>query len=238
MSYQLLLDVLPIPQPTLGNYVAGPNHEALCSVRTLRPGRAVYLWGPEGCGRSHLLRAVSNKNCSRSAVYIGIGNQVKIFEKLFFQYETLQIFPEIIAIDDVDQLNKKSQSSLFRLYNQWRDLSNTKSAFALALSGKSSPISLKIREDLRTRLAWDLVFQLKPLSDSEKSAALIAQSMERGLRQKPDVINWILKHYDRDMRNLMTLLDALDRYSLSTGRHITIPLVRSMLASNPELYTL
>ncbi len=236
MNQQLLLDIFPIPKPTLANYLPGPNYEAYCSMQMLQPGRAVYLWGPAGCGRTHLLRAVTQKDCFKS-VYICNDNQVRTLEELSSQYEIFEEFPKIIAIDDVDRLSQKSQSNLFNLYNQWRDLSETQHAFALALSGNCSPLSLNIREDLRTRLAWDLVFQLKSLSDSEKSEALIAQSIERGLQKNKDVIDWILKHYDRDMRKLTSLLDALDRYSLSTGRHITIPLVRAMLAANSELHT-
>ncbi|UOF93541.1 MAG: DnaA regulatory inactivator Hda [Bordetella sp.] len=234
MNRQLLLNVLPVPIPTLENYIIGPNYEALHAIQTLKPGRAIYLWGSPGCGRSHLLRALSKK---LNTIYINTENQISVLYKLMNQYNLKDSFPKLIAIDDVDLFSQDSLSKIFSLYNQWYDLSATKYAFSLAVSGKSSPLYLSIREDLRTRLAWDLVFQLKPLSDSEKSEALAAQTAERGLQKKPEVINWMLTHYDRDIRKLMALLDALDRYSLSTGRHITIPLLRSMLA-NPELYIL
>ena len=59
MNRQLLLDVLPAPAPSLNNYIAGPNGEALAAVRALNPGRALYIWGAAGCGRTHLLRALT-----------------------------------------------------------------------------------------------------------------------------------------------------------------------------------
>ena len=43
MNRQLLLDVLPAPAPSLNNFIAGPNGEALAAVRTLAPGRALYI---------------------------------------------------------------------------------------------------------------------------------------------------------------------------------------------------
>ncbi|MCD0506065.1 DnaA regulatory inactivator Hda, partial [Bordetella petrii] len=46
MNRQLLLDVLPAPAPTLQNYIAGSNGEALAAARALETGRALYLWGP------------------------------------------------------------------------------------------------------------------------------------------------------------------------------------------------
>ncbi|WP_262358528.1 HdaA/DnaA family protein, partial [Bordetella pertussis] len=115
--------------------------------------------------------------------------------------------PRLVAVDDVHRM-----------------------AFALAVSGDRAPMSLPLREDLRTRLGWDLVFRLDPLSDADKLAALTAQAAERGLQLAPEVINWMLTHHERDIRKLAALLDALDRYSLATGRPITIPLLRAMLA--------
>ena len=77
--------------------------------------------------------------------------------------------------------------------------------------------------DLRTRLGWDLVFRLDPLSDADKLAALSAQAAERGMHLAPEIINWMLTHHERDIRKLAALIDALDRYSLANGRPITLP---------------
>ena len=72
---------------------------------------------------------------------------------------------------------------------------------------------MPLREDLRTRLGWDLVFRLDPLSDADKLAALSAQAAERGMHLAPEIINWMLTHHERDIRKLAALIDALDRYS-------------------------
>ena len=117
-----------------------------------------------------------------------------------------------------------------QLYNRWRESAATGRAFALAVAGDRSTLSMPLREDLRTRLGWDLVFRLDPLSDADKLAALAAQAAERGLHLAPEIINWMLTHHERDIRKLAALLDALDRYSLATGRPITLPLLRAMLA--------
>ena len=45
----------------------------------------------------------------------------------------------------------------------------TASAAVLA-AGNAPPARLDLREDLRTRLAWGLVYQLQPLSDADKAA--------------------------------------------------------------------
>lgn len=228
MNRQLLLDVLPVPAPTLTNYIAGPNGEALAAAQALTPGHAIYFWGPAGCGRSHLLRALT---ADAQAVYIDPASPAKVLLDLA-QAEASAALPKLVAIDDVHRLDEAQQAGLFALYNRWRESAATDHAFALALSGDRAPLSMPLREDLRTRLGWDLVFRLEPLSDSDKLTALTTQAAERGLQQAPDVINWMLTHHERDIRKLTALLDALDRYSLATGRPITIPLLRTMLADS------
>jgi len=232
MNRQLLLDVLPAPAPTLQNYIAGANGEALAAARALAAGRALYLWGAAGCGRSHLLRGLA---AGDGAVYIDARQDAGALRRLA-DANSAEPMPRVVAVDDVHRMDEARQAGLFALYNRWRECAATSRAFALAVAGDRAPLSMPLREDLRTRLGWDLVFRLEPLSDADKLAALAAQAAERGLQLAPEVIQWMLTHRERDIRKLAALLDALDRYSLATGRPITIPLLRAMLA-DPESQT-
>lgn len=58
---QLLLELAPPPAPTFDNFVAGANGAALATLQrfgtSASPDRCLYLWGPVGSGRSHLLAA-------------------------------------------------------------------------------------------------------------------------------------------------------------------------------------
>lgn len=225
MNRQLLLDVLPAPAPSLNNYIAGPNGEALAAVRALLPGRALYIWGAAGCGRTHLLRALTAR---AGAVYIDANGENML--RRLAEADSKSPMPKFVAVDDVHRMNDSRQAALFALYNRWRESAATGRAFALALAGDRAPLSMPLREDLRTRLGWDLVFRLDPLSDADKLAALSAQAAERGMHLAPEIINWMLTHHERDIRKLAELIDALDRYSLATGRPITLPLLRAMLA--------
>ncbi len=136
----------------------------------------------------------------------------------------------LIAIDDVDKLKQAGQAAVFALYNRWREVASTKNAFVLLLSGERAPLGTQVREDLRTRLGWDLVFRLRLLSDEERAEAIRSRASDRGLHLSPEVMNWVLTHYERDMSRLIALIDALDHYSLTRKRHITLPLLRDLLA--------
>ncbi len=78
-------------------------------------------------------------------------------------------------------------------------------------------------------LGWGLVYEIAPLSDAEKPAALAAYAQQRGFRLTDDVIGYLLAHGRRDMPALLATLAALDRHSLAAKRPITVPLLRDWL---------
>jgi DnaA family protein len=226
MTQQLILELLPPSPPTLDNFVAGDNAAVVDALRHSERGRAVYVWGAPGAGRSHLLRAAS---AQPDALYFGSSDAPA--ELMDIATEDRLIY-RLIAIDDVQRLDPDGQAALFALYNRWREVAATGQAFALVLSGDRAPMSMPLREDLRTRLGWDLVFRLELLSDDDRAEALRKRALERGLQLAPEVISWILTHHARDMGGLSALVDALDRYSIEKHRAvITLPLLKDLLAS-------
>lgn len=231
MTQQLILDILPPSPQTLDNFVGDGNNAILDALRhQCLPGRALYLWGPQGAGRTHLLRAAS-----RDGLYFGAGHRTAELKALAMA-DTMP--HRVIAIDDVDALNDTGQAALFNLYNTWRERAHAQDAFAIIAAGCQAPIAMPLREDLRTRLGWDLTFRLHLLSDEERAQALHARARERGVKCSPDVIRWLLTHYTRDMSQLGSLIDALDHYSLERHRPITVPLLKELLTHQPHSFSI
>jgi DnaA family protein len=133
--------------------------------------------------------------------------------------------PSVITVDDVDQLDDRLVGSLFRILNGVQ----ASKAIHIFMAGNAAPAKLKLREDLRTRLGWGLIFQTQILDDDEKIQAIEEAAKARGLVLSPDVLPWLLSRFYRDMPSLMALIDALDAYSLETKRAVTLPLVRELL---------
>jgi DnaA family protein len=217
---QLLLD-LPAEKPqTLDTFVVGQNAELAALLRRLAQGEAngasehfVYLWGEPGAGKSHLLRALE---AVKGARRIEADAPLAAFSFL----------PQfrLYLLDDCERLAPDSQIAAFNLYNQVRE-----NGAVLVATGAVPPKGLTVREDLRTRLGWGLIYQLHGLTDLEKIAALDQAASARGLVLSAGVLPWLLTHYKRDMRSLAAMLDALDRYSIETQRPITLPLLKSLL---------
>lgn len=126
--------------------------------------------------------------------------------------------------DDVDTLDNESQIILFDTFNHIKAEGGI-----LVTAGKHAPTKMGLRDDLATRLAWGLVYQLHPLSDAEKVDALRAHAKNRSMKLPDEVIAYCLKYLRRDLPTLMAVLDALDEWSLTTKKPVTVPLLKSML---------
>lgn len=225
MTQQLLLDLLPGPLPTLDGFIAGTNQAAVEAVRTLTPGRALYLWGGQGAGRSHLLRARAQEPGGH---YLDARTPAHWLQALATDEDRALT---LVAVDDVGDLSDAAQAALFALFNRWRAAASTPDAFALLTAGDRAPMAMPLREDLRTRLGWDLAYRIEQLSDEDRAQALRDRALQRGLKLPDDVLHWILTHHDRDMGRLTTLIDTLDQYSLARHRPITLPLLKELLSS-------
>lgn len=221
---QMLLDWGLTQPQTLETFVHGRNQELIQRLENFRKPRQslddrfVYLWGEHGSGKTHLLQALATLQKVR---YLIPGEGAESFA-----------YSDEIAlylIDDCDKLSADEQIAAFALFNQVRE-----HGAALVTAGSVAPAILTVREDLRTRLGWGLIYQVHGLTDEEKIDALTRTAQTRGLALSPGVIPYLITHHKRDMRSLATMLDALDRYSLETKRPVTLPLLRELLQLEDE----
>jgi DnaA-homolog protein len=227
VSRQLTLDLGTPPPSTFENFFAGPNAELVTRLRELDAAlaagpvadRSFYVWGEAGSGRTHLLEALVHEAAPGHARFAGPQSSLAAF--------AFDPSVALYAVDDCDRLSGAQQIALFNLFNEVRAHPTS----ALVVAGNAAPMGLDVREDLRTRMGWGLVFHLASLADEGKAAVLKRAARERGLNLADDVPAWLLTHYRRDMPSLMTLLDALDRFSLEQKRAVTLPLLRTLLAS-------
>jgi DnaA family protein len=209
---QLSLDLLPPPGPTLDNFVAGPNREALDRLSAIARGdrtlRILYLWGEGGSGKTHLLSAINGRTLGPACVTA--------------EFTRTTGPHEIVSVDDCDRLGEAQQEGLFHLFNRVL----ARPGMALVCAGAEPPLALRLRDDLRTRLGYGLVLRLRLLSDEHRREALEQWLDRSGARCSPDLIEHLLRHRARDLRSLLTLLRGLDRYGLERQRALTLPLLR------------
>lgn len=134
------------------------------------------------------------------------------------------------VVDDVHLLNNDAQIDLFNQYNQHKEAGEW-----MITAGLHAPTQMGLRDDVATRLAWGLVYQLQPLNDIEKATALKQHAFERGMKLPDEVVDYCLRYLRRDLPTLMATLDALDEWSLIMQKPITVPMLRKLLQLNLDL---
>jgi len=225
VTQQFVLDLAQPEPPSFDNFVTGANGEPIAALAALAAGTSretgILLWGAPGAGKSHLLRATAQRAAATRPV-IECATPADV---------AAAVPPSaLVIVDAIDSADALAQGRLFTLLNGLPAQSGQWLAAASA-----PPAALPLRDDLRTRVALGLVFEIVPLSDSDKARALAAYARERGFRLSDDVIAYLLAHGRRDMPTLVATLAALDRHSLATQRAITVPLLRGWLQQDRGL---
>lgn len=232
---QLVLDLIPAALPTLENFVATRNSEAVSALRALilapETGSnpitgvgfqqvvpsVIYLWGATSAGKTHLARALA---ASAHGVDARVLCQTtRAADAAIIAAHTCYV------VDDVHTFADTAQVALFNLINL---VNQADTGSSVIVTGPAAPRDLALRPELTSRLGSGLVFQLQPLTDADKADALRAHAQSRGFALRDEVANHLLRHSRRDMASLIAMLDALDQYSLETGREITLPLLREL----------
>ena len=209
-------------------FEAGNNQQLVEQLKSLSAGEDknnLYLWGPAGSGKSHLMQALCNAAAGHelAVVYIPLSESENFTPAMLEGLENL----DLVCLDDVDGIagNAEWEQALFHLFNRMRD-EKTPMVVTACESPRGSSIVLK---DLSSRLAWDLVFHIESLNEEESLRALKKRADARGFDLPDEIASYLLRRVSRDMHSLFKLLDGLDRASLVAKKKLTIPFVKNLL---------
>jgi DnaA family protein len=218
---QLVFEFAPPEPPRIANFLVGRNGELIAALTRFAGGdhgeTGFLLWGGPGAGKTHLLLAA-----------LALAAERGIETRFCADPQAVAADPggaqALVAIDQVDDADALAAGRIFTLYNQLKERGGR-----LLVASRAPLGGLPLREDVRTRLGWGLVYEVLPLQDEEKAAALATYAAQRGFRLSSEVIDYLLRHGRRDMRSLVATLAALDRLSLAAKRPVTVPLLRQWL---------
>ncbi len=228
---QLPLAIRAQAAPGFDNFIVGGNALTLAQLQALRPQepggvvpQPLYLWGPSGAGKTHLLRALA---ASRAPEEVHFADPATLDPHDILRDAMHDARWRLLVLDACEGFDAAQQQAAFALFVE----ASTRGA-AIASAGRLPPIDLALRDDLRTRLGWGLVLPVEPLSEDQCRSVLRSEADRRGLVLSTEVMGYLLTRFPRDLKHLMQLFDRLDDFALSRKRALTVPLLKQMLAES------
>ncbi len=194
--------------------------EFLANLFDQSSASVVYIYGEKSSGKTHLLQGCAFEALEQSpgVVYLDFAQEMP--DGILNGLED----NDWICIDNVDCLDENQQQELFDLYNR-----ATHASVKLIVSGLALPSELTLLKDLKTRLSLATIFCLESLDDKSKKDIIQQQMNERNLKIDRKIYDYLFKYYSRDLTELLSAIDQLDKASLQQKNNITIPLIKQVL---------
>ena len=199
-------------------YVSSNNFSAYRLIESWPnwPGKWVNIFGPKGCGKTHLSNILKKKI-----------NSVKIVQAKDIDNEKAFILENLdcLIIDNFDQnvdekllysiLNHSKQQNIYILINSHLPLKDLKYKLQDLHSRAKSFVNLGI--ELPTD---DLLRVIISKSFSEKQIEIT-----------PKISEYIIKHIERSYEKVFKFIKEIDDLSLSSGKSININLIKKVLTN-------
>lgn len=226
---QLPLALRCPPDQRFETFVGAPTG-ALLQLRAFArgdtgTGEALYLAGPAGTGKTHLLLAAcaEAETAGRRTAYLPLAAAAGRLREALEAFE----HADLLALDGLDAAvgAREDEVALFDAHNRARD-AGRRLLYAARVAPDALPLTLP---DLRSRLSQCVRLMLEPLDDAGRADVLRLRAQRRGLQLEDAAIDWLLRRVDRDLASLTELFDRLDRESLAAQRRLTVPFLRRVL---------
>ncbi len=178
------------------------------------PSHALGLYGPAGCGKSHLVHVFAAKAGAHLIDVTMLASADPV---------ALACAHPALIWDGADTV--PNEQALFHLFNAVREAGKH-----LLIVGRSAPARWDIAlPDLKSRLAGMPSVAMHTPDDATMAAVLIKLFRDRQLEIGPDFVDYVQKRIPRTFVALQSFAEIVDREALAQRRKVTVPLVRDLL---------
>jgi chromosomal replication initiator protein len=244
---QLVFEFPVNPKYSFDNFVVcGGNRTAFHFAKRLMEADAgdnlLYVYGPPGSGKTHLLMAMgeefvnrnrqSGNSCSGMIPCLSFKDIDEIYrgeypaEAVSKLAERFCEYPALL-VDDIHLIpdNENIRVELWQVFNDFYNAGKR-----IAITGQYPPKELpSLDAHLISRLLWGLVAQIDVSDDDSRRMILKKLSEDQQMIMPDDVAEYLLIHVRRDLPSLMDALERIGLFALSVKRKITVRLAREAL---------
>lgn len=234
---QLIFDFPVLPRFGFENFVVcGGNKTAYQFAQKLAAGNdtenLLYIYGPEGSGKTHLLTALST---AIEGEYFSFRDADTLY-RCDYQSEGPSRLADrfsgssALILDDLHLLpdNQEVRVELWELFNTFYSTGKK-----IALAGLNPPKELPhLDGHLTSRLLWGLVARMDVSDDESRRMILKKLAEDRQMSLPDDVIDEMLLRVRRDIPSLVYALETINRFAISTKRKVSLRLARETFRGN------
>jgi chromosomal replication initiation ATPase DnaA len=182
------------------------------------PAPLLILFGPEGCGKTHLAHVWQ----ARSAARLVPAGELAALDPGSFDPGFA-----LVVEDVAPGLARAAQRNLFHLYN----LANENRGYLLATS-RYAPAEWQISiPDLASRIGAAPAANIGAPDDALLAAVVVKLLADRQLKVGADVVSYLLPRMERSFAAARRIVAAIDEAALAEGRNVTVAFVRRVIES-------
>lgn len=230
----------PNPKYRFDNFITGSSNKLAFSAAQLvseKPGEMynpLFLYGPAGVGKTHLLWAISNEIHSRdSNCKILYSTSEEFINSFLTAIRKGENFTEkyrkvdVLLIDDMQFIagKVKTQEEFFHTFNALHQY-NKQIVICSDRPPKEIPT---LEERLRSRFEWGMVADIQPPDLETRIAILISKANSHNIDLKLDVAELIANHIDTNIRELEGALTKIIAHSKLHNKPIDISTTQEVL---------
>ncbi len=223
------------PQFSFENFVVGPSNRFAYGAATAvsnNPGQTynpLFLYGPPGVGKTHLLYAIANgirrSNPGANIVYIK-GDQftneliAAIQSGKNIEFRSKYREADLFLIDDIQFIagREATQEEFFHTFNK---LYEEHKQIVMTSDRKPSDM-LTLEERLRTRFEWGLLADIQPPDYETRMAIIKNKAVSLALDLSDEVCNYIANNVTSNVRQIEGTVKKLRAYVDLNAMELTL----------------
>ena len=185
----------------------------------------LLIFGTKDSGKTYLLQALCNyfSNQGKSSFYLPMKQAKELSVDILESLESM----ELVCIDGIESIvgNKVWEIGLFNLINRSLNSENR----LIFTSSKNIDVMNFELKDLDSRLRKIQSHELYALADDEILSALKHIANLRSIELGSKEAQYLLTYANRNISDLVQILESLDQLSMEMKRKITIPLIKEVI---------